>query len=135
MSSQDIPEENLPAEQGHAPGVVSVADEKNPFADPGLPPHEHRIQDIDERAAKRSERAVALLFTVSMLATVGFIASYVTIDVDKSIYVFPIGHLSALNFALGLTLGVALFSIGAGAVHWARTLMSDVEVVDERHPS
>ncbi|MGW3953715.1 cytochrome bc1 complex Rieske iron-sulfur subunit [Streptomyces sp. NPDC004752] len=131
MSSQDIPEENLPAE--HAPGAVSVADEKDPFADPGLPPHEHRIQDIDERAAKRSERVVALLFTVSMLATVGFIASYVAIPHDKSIFVFPIGHISALNFALGLTLGAALFCIGAGAVHWARTLMSDAEIADERH--
>ncbi|MER8014610.1 Rieske 2Fe-2S domain-containing protein [Streptomyces griseoluteus] len=134
MSSQDIPEENLPAVQDHAHGSVSVADEETPFADPGMPPHEHRAQDIDERAAKRSERAVALLFTISMLATLGFIASYVTIPHDKSIFVFPIGHISALNFALGLTLGVALFCIGAGAVHWARTLMSDVEMVAERHP-
>jgi ubiquinol-cytochrome c reductase iron-sulfur subunit len=134
MSSQDIPEENLPAEQDTTHGAVGVADEQNPFADPGLPPHEHRIQDIDERAAKRSERVVALLFTVSMLATIGFIASYVTVPADKSIFVFPIGHISALNFALGLCLGTALFCIGAGAVHWARTLMSDVEVADERHP-
>ncbi|KQW11202.1 MULTISPECIES: Rieske 2Fe-2S domain-containing protein [Streptomyces] len=133
MSSQDIPEENLPAEQD-AHGAVGVADEKDPFADPGLPPHEHRVQDIDERAARRSERTVAMLFTVSMLATVGFIASYVGIPHDKSIFVFPIGHINALNFALGLTLGLALFSIGAGAVHWARTLMSDEEIADERHP-
>jgi len=133
MSSQDIPEENLPAEQD-AHGAVSVADEKDPFADPGLPPHEHRVQDIDEAAARRSERTVAMLFTVSMLATVGFIASYVAIPHDKAIFVFPIGHINALNFALGLTLGLALFAIGAGAVHWARTLMSDVEIADERHP-
>ncbi|MGW1667662.1 cytochrome bc1 complex Rieske iron-sulfur subunit [Streptomyces sp. NPDC002324] len=133
MSSQEIPEENLPIEQD-AHGAVQVADERNPFSDPGLPPHEHRVQDIDERAAKRSERTVALMFTVSMLATVAFIASYLVIDVHKSIYVWPIGHISALNFALGMTLGVSLFCIGAGAVHWARTLMSDVEVADERHP-
>ncbi|WP_329443556.1 ubiquinol-cytochrome c reductase iron-sulfur subunit [Streptomyces canus] len=133
MSSQDIPEENLPAEQD-AHGAVGIADEKNPFADPGLPPHEHRVQDIDERAARRSERTVAMLFTVSMVATVGFIASYVGIPHDKSIFVFPIGHINALNFALGLTLGLALFAIGAGAVHWARTLMSDEEIADERHP-
>jgi ubiquinol-cytochrome c reductase iron-sulfur subunit len=132
MSSQDIPEENLPAEQD-AHGAVSVADEQDPFADPGLPPHEHRVQDIDERAAKRSERVVAFLFTLSMLLTVGFIASYVAIPHDKAIFVFPIGHINALNFALGLTLGGALFTIGAGAVHWARTLMSDVEIADERH--
>ena len=76
---------------------------------------------------------VAFLFMLSMLATVAFIASYVTIPVDKIVYIWPIGHVSALNFALGLTLGVALFCIGAGAVHWARTLMSDEEVADERH--
>jgi ubiquinol-cytochrome c reductase iron-sulfur subunit len=138
MSSQEIPEENLPAERAdedaHGHGAVAVADEQNPFADPGLPPHEPRIQDIDEQAARRSERVVAFLFTLSMLATVAFIASYVAIPNDKSIYVFPIGHVSALNFALGMTLGVALFAIGAGAVHWARTLMSDVEIADERHP-
>ncbi|KNB52745.1 Rieske 2Fe-2S domain-containing protein [Streptomyces caatingaensis] len=133
MSSQDIPEETLPSKQGEAhEGAVAVAGD--PFADPGLPPHEHRIQDIDERAAKRSERAVAFMFTLSMLATIGFIAAYLAIPVDKNIYVFPIGHVSAMNFTLGLTLGVALFLIGAGAVHWARTLMSDVEHIDERHP-
>ncbi|MYT70616.1 MULTISPECIES: Rieske 2Fe-2S domain-containing protein [unclassified Streptomyces] len=133
MSSQDIPEENLPAAQGDGHGSVETVKD-NPFADPGLPPHEHRIQDIDERAARRSERVVAMLFTISMLATVGFIASYVTISAHKIVYIFPMGHISALNFALGTTLGVALFCIGAGAVHWARTLMSDVEIASERHP-
>ncbi|MFE6685543.1 Rieske 2Fe-2S domain-containing protein [Streptomyces sp. NPDC057743] len=126
-------EENLPSERETThEGAVGKAD--NPFADPGLPPHEHRVQDIDERAAKRSERTVAMLFTVSMLATVAFIASYVAIPIDKIVYIFPLGHISGLNFALGLTLGVALFCIGAGAVHWARTLMSDEEVAQERHP-
>ncbi|MFI9345848.1 Rieske 2Fe-2S domain-containing protein [Streptomyces sp. NPDC052773] len=134
MSSQDIPEENLPAAQGTGHGALGVADEKNPFADPGVPPHEPRIQDIDERAAKRSERTVALLFTVSMLATIGFIAAFVTIPVHKTVYIFPLGHIGAMNFALGVTLGVALFCIGAGAVHWGRTLMSDHELVQERHP-
>ncbi|MFB4425097.1 Rieske 2Fe-2S domain-containing protein [Streptomyces sp. QL37] len=131
MSSQQIPEENLPVEQGTAHGAVEGAGD--PFADPGLPAHKPRIQDIDERAAKRSERAVAFMFTLSMLATVGFIASYVIFPVDKIVYIWPFGHVSALNFSLGLTLGLALFLIGAGAVHWARTLMSDVEVADDRH--
>ncbi|MFI8366282.1 Rieske 2Fe-2S domain-containing protein [Streptomyces sp. NPDC085466] len=132
MSTQEIPEENLPAGQDTAHGAVQVAD--NPFVDPGLPPHKPRIQDIDERAARRSERAVAFMFVLSMLATVGFIASYVIFPVDKLVYIWPFGRVSALNFALGWTLGLALFFIGAGAVHWARTLMSDVEVADERHP-
>jgi ubiquinol-cytochrome c reductase iron-sulfur subunit len=131
MSSQEMSEENLPAEQDTA--HVAVKETDDPFADPGLPAHKLRIQDIDERAANRSERAVAFMFTLSMLATVGFIASFVIFPVDKIVFIWPLGHVSALNFSLGMTLGIALFCIGAGAVHWARTLMSDVEVADDRH--
>ncbi|MGW8376532.1 Rieske 2Fe-2S domain-containing protein [Streptomyces sp. ODS28] len=130
-SHENVSDENLPKEQADAHGAVTAHDD--PFADPGVPPHEHRVQDIDEKAARRSERTVALLFTVSMLATIGFIACYVAFPVDKFITVWPLGHISALNFTLGVTLGIALFCIGAGAVHWARTLMSDEEMVDERH--
>ncbi|MEU2180387.1 cytochrome bc1 complex Rieske iron-sulfur subunit [Streptomyces thermolilacinus] len=131
MSSQEISEESLPSEQDTAHGKALA---ENPFADPGLPPHKPRVQDIDERAAKRSERTVALLFTTSMLATVAFIASFVIFPVEKIVYVWPLGHVSATNLSLGLTLGIALFCIGAGAVHWARTLMSDEEIADDRHP-
>ncbi|MFI5755368.1 Rieske 2Fe-2S domain-containing protein [Streptomyces sp. NPDC051569] len=132
MSSQENPEENLPHEQGAGHSQVRRAGD--PFADPGLPAHQPRIQDIDERAAKRSERVVAFLFLLSMVATVAFIASFVAFPVDKSVFIWPIGHVSILHFSLGVTLGIALFCIGAGAVHWARTLMSDVETPAERHP-
>ncbi|MFD3456001.1 Rieske 2Fe-2S domain-containing protein [Streptomyces sp. NPDC058691] len=126
-------EENLPERSAHDHGEVGRADE-HPFADPGLPAHLPRRQDIDEKAAKSSERTVALLFAASMVATLGFIASFVVIPIDKIVYVWPLGHVSALNFALGMTLGVSLFAIGAGAVHWARTLMDDTERPAERHP-
>ncbi|MBY8886243.1 Rieske (2Fe-2S) protein [Streptomyces sp. PTM05] len=132
-SHEDMSEENLPSERSDAhDGAVAVAED--PFADPGLPPHQPRRQDIDERAARRSERAVAFMFTLSMVATLGFIAAYSLIPPSKIVYIFPFGHVSALNFSLGWSLGVALFCIGAGAVHWARTLMSDVEMPQERHP-
>jgi ubiquinol-cytochrome c reductase iron-sulfur subunit len=122
--------ENLPSEYGTRSGEAVKHD---PFANPGLPPHEYRRQDIDEKAAKHSERVVAGLFALSMLGTIAFIASFVIFPVDKIVYIFPVGHVSALNFSLGLTLAVALLGIGIGAVHWARTLMSDEEIVDERH--
>ncbi|MFI1091276.1 Rieske 2Fe-2S domain-containing protein [Streptomyces sp. NPDC020917] len=122
--------ENLPTEVG---GRSGDAVKHDPFANPGLPPHEYRRQDIDEKAAKHSERVVAGLFALSMLGTIAFIASFVIFPVDKIVYIFPVGHVSALNFSLGLTLAVALLGIGVGAVHWARTLMSDEEIVDERH--
>jgi ubiquinol-cytochrome c reductase iron-sulfur subunit len=126
-----VSEESLPSEleQAHQGEVA-----ENPFADPGLPPHEPRRQDIDEKAARASERTVALLFTLSMIATIAFIASFVIFPVGKIIYIWPLGHISALNFSLGMSLGIALFAIGAGAVHWARTLMSDEELIAERHP-
>jgi ubiquinol-cytochrome c reductase iron-sulfur subunit len=47
---------------------------------------------------------------------------------------FPLGAVSASNLALGCLLGVSMFALGAGAIYWARTLMTDVEVVQERHP-
>ncbi|MEV6011611.1 Rieske 2Fe-2S domain-containing protein [Streptomyces sp. NPDC051976] len=129
-SHKDV-SENLPSEH-HAHGS-EVAVTEDPFANPGHPAHEYRRQDIDERAAKHSERVVAGLFTLSMLGTIAFIACFVIFPVDKIVFIFPFGNVSALNFSLGLTLAVALLGIGAGAVHWARTLMSDEEIADERH--
>lgn len=133
MTSQDnMSEEHLPEPAG---GHGAVATHDDVFADPGLPPHEHRRTDIDERAARRAEHQVALWFLLSMLATCGFIASYVIFKPGPShhVYIWPFGDVSQLNFSLGLTLGVSLFGIGAGAVHWARTLMSDEEHIAERH--
>jgi hypothetical protein len=41
--------------------------------------------------------------------------------------------MGASNLALGLTLGVAFLLIGAGAIHWAKKLMADDEIVEYRH--
>ncbi|WP_374969427.1 Rieske 2Fe-2S domain-containing protein [Terrabacter sp. BE26] len=104
------------------------------FENPGLPPHVHRAADDDEAAAKRAERQVATMFGLSMLATLVFIVSYFAIP-DEATFFFPgIGKAKTQNVVLGLSLGFAIFLIGIGAVHWAKTLMSDVEIVEERHP-
>lgn len=102
--------------------------------DPGLPHHALRITDTDERAAKRAERQVATFFGISALSTVLFIASYVGIDPEVGIFIPLLGDLSAQHLALGTFLALSLFCIGAGAVHWAKTLMPDVEMVNEREP-
>ncbi|MGH6654693.1 MAG: cytochrome bc1 complex Rieske iron-sulfur subunit [Actinocrinis sp.] len=117
-------------EHGHAEAALP----EDPFADPGLEPHRPRITDIDEKAAKRAERQVALLFTLSAASTIGFMVAYTQISRTAVVDFFPIGPVSASNFALGALLGVALFSLGAGAIYWARTLMTDVEFAQERHP-
>jgi ubiquinol-cytochrome c reductase iron-sulfur subunit len=101
---------------------------------PGLPPHELRRTDIDPRAAARAERQVATFFGVAALATVAFVVAFVAIPGDRVITIPFVGSVSASNFALGGLLGLALFCIGAGAIHWAKKLMPDVEVVAARHP-
>ncbi|KNX36946.1 cytochrome bc1 complex Rieske iron-sulfur subunit [Luteipulveratus halotolerans] len=116
--------------QGHVEGTGQLPER---FDNPGLPPHVHRHGDDDEAAAKRSERQVAALFMMSMLATVLFAVAYFAIDKNDVITLPIIGRANALHAALGVTLGLSLLGIGLGAVHWAKTLMSDEEIAEERH--
>jgi ubiquinol-cytochrome c reductase iron-sulfur subunit len=103
-----------------------------PIQDPGLPTHVHRRADTDPIAAKRAERQVAILFLISALGTLLFIYSYVGIDQDQLIFLPVLGTTNAHQLFLGLGLAISLFFIGMGAVHWAKTLMPDHEVVDHR---
>jgi ubiquinol-cytochrome c reductase iron-sulfur subunit len=98
-----------------------------------LPEHRPRRSDIDPRAAKRAERQVGLLFLLSAAATIGFIVAFFAIPRDATLRLPPFGETLAANFVLGLAMGISLFAIGAAAIHWAKKLMPDVEVVQERH--
>ena len=109
-----------------------MSKELTPIADPGLPEHQHRKTDVDPRAAKKAERQVAILFSLSALGTVLFVYAYVGIDQDLLIFLPILGNTNAHQLFLGLGLAMALFFIGMGAVHWAKTLMPDQEVVDYR---
>lgn len=96
-------------------------------------PHTLRVTDTDPRAARKAERQVAAMFTISMIAVVLFVVAYVLIDKTTYIYIPVLGDVGASNVVLGLTFGVAVFLIGAGAIQWAKKLMPDVEVVQQRH--
>ncbi|MGB0099676.1 MAG: Rieske 2Fe-2S domain-containing protein [Nocardioides sp.] len=119
------------AHDGHE--LVNLPDEKvidDLYANPGLPEHHWRPTDVDPRAERRAERQVAALFGLSMVCTVLFVVSYFGIDRDA---VF--GGLGAQNLALGLSLAGALLFIGIGIIQWARKLMADVEIAEDRHPA
>ena len=107
--------------------------ELEPLQDPGLPAHAHRKADHDEAAANRAERQVAILFLLSALGTVLFIYSYIWIAEDIYVFIPIVGTTNAHQLFLGLGLAASLFFIGAGAVHWAKTLMPDEEVTAQRH--
>lgn len=104
------------------------------FDNPGLPPHVHRAADLYERAAKRAERQVGTLFLVSILGTLVFIVAYFAIDIHAVAYLPGSGETNLLHLVLGVSMAASLLGIGAGAVHWAKTLMPDQEVTEERHP-
>jgi ubiquinol-cytochrome c reductase iron-sulfur subunit len=103
------------------------------FKDPGLPEHAHRQTDVSEIHAKRAERQVAILFSISAIGTVLTIASYIYIKPGQFIFIPVLGDLDAHQLFLGLGLAISLLFIGLGAVHWAKQLMPDHEVIAERH--
>lgn len=125
---------NTPVGTSHE---VTAATERNAdvvhaerFTDPGLHPHKLRLADTDPQSAKRTERTVTLLFVLSVLGTIGTLVAYVAVPPD--------GTTSSVRLStllLGLGLAVSLLGIGIAGIHWAKTLMSDQEMVQERHDS
>ena len=115
------PHGSQPAKLGHSP----VADV----------PHVLRAADTNPKAAKRAERQIASMFLLSMILVVAFIVSFVMIDKDTVVYIPVFGEVGLMTIMLGLTSGLSIFLIGAGAIQWAKKLMPDVEVVQIFGPS
>ena len=110
-----------------------MSSQLEPIKDPGLPAHVHRKTDTDPKAADRAERQVAAMFGISALGTVLLIISYIFVPDDLFIFIPIMGNQNAHQLGLGLGMAIALFFIGLGAIHWAKTLMPDQEVAMQRH--
>jgi len=96
--------------------------------------HHARMGDTDPKAAKRAERQVATLFGISALGTLITLVVYFAVKFDTPMsFAEYMTRLRISTEGLGMGLFLALFGIGAGAVHWAKTLMPDEERVEERH--
>jgi ubiquinol-cytochrome c reductase iron-sulfur subunit len=78
--------------------------------------------------AKRAERLVAALFILSMLASIGFIAAYVGLEVHS------VAATQRSNLALGVSMSVAFGALAVGVVIWVRYLMPKAELTEERKP-
>ncbi|WP_237224929.1 cytochrome bc1 complex Rieske iron-sulfur subunit [Rothia nasisuis] len=123
----------------HEKAAVVTSHEANAekFPNPGLPLHAPRLTDINPKRAKGAERQVVLLFVISMLGSLLFWVGYFGIEVTGNFYdvMNPEANnmLRLQNLLLGLGIAFAMFGIGIGIVHWARSLMPDHEMVEERH--
>lgn len=106
-------------------------DEEQRSAPSGTAPQEtlaaHR--DLTPAEAKSAERKVSALFLLSLLGVIGFCLTYAFGEEQwgevGNPYYTPL---------LGTFMALALFGVGAGAVLWAKLLMTDEEAVQERHP-
>jgi ubiquinol-cytochrome c reductase iron-sulfur subunit len=123
VSNHDTGHEASDELVAHAPGTVP-----DRFEDPGHPEHHDRMGDRDPKANKRAERQVVVLFTVSVLATIGFLIAYFTLPPGETAE-----SMFRSNIALGLGLALSLLGIGLAAVHWAKALMNDHEKSEDRH--
>jgi ubiquinol-cytochrome c reductase iron-sulfur subunit len=91
-------------------------------------PYELRAADLDAAAERSAERKVAAMFLLSFVSVIGFIGVFFF-----SPYRYGETNNEYFTPLLATLMGLALFGIGAGAVKWAKTLMGDAEIVQERH--
>jgi ubiquinol-cytochrome c reductase iron-sulfur subunit len=134
MSDQHHTTPDQPTGSTLAHGEDTSAELETRYENPGITPHAYRRSDIDPKAAKRREREVAALFGLSTLGTLLFIVGYFAVQLTDLQGDEMLERVGLSTKLLGLGLGVALFAMGAGAIHWAKTLMPDDEVVNERKP-
>ncbi|MCU1471121.1 MAG: ubiquinol-cytochrome reductase [Glaciihabitans sp.] len=119
-----------PSTVGHAEadgGLAVITTDT--FTNPGLPPTRMRATDLDPKKARNAQRAVYTLFYLSIAGSIFALAAYMAFPISDDLNSI---RLNTVFLGLGITL--ALMGIGLGAVHWAKTLMSDEEGEDIRHP-
>src|ERR1700749_3103669 len=141
MSDNDADLENAPEEQRPRRVIGTPSPSAGILTDPGRGDGEDEAEveqpwipadPPDPVSAKNWERVAALLFTLSALASVGFIAAYVGLEIGTKNGDVVDATLRS-NLALGTAMSVAFLAIGIGMVIWVRYIMPPVEVTEERH--
>ncbi|MGI8768521.1 MAG: cytochrome bc1 complex Rieske iron-sulfur subunit [Propionibacteriaceae bacterium] len=117
-----------------AHGPVAYDWDRYPVDDPGLAEHVPRLSDVDEAAGNRAARQVTTCFALVPPLAIAFVVVYFAVPKSMVVDFGPV-HTSALNMWLGLTLGLSILLIGVGAIQWARQVMTEHEMVEERHPA
>lgn len=130
MAHEDDSLEHERASWKPSSGLAVATDD--PVRNPELPPHRHRVTDTDPAAMKRAVRTVYTLFYLSVAASIWAVAAYMIFPIEG----FAEGDLAPIrnnNLFIGLGIALALLSIGVGAIHWSKAIMSDKEFIEPRH--
>ena len=134
MSSHDPRHADGHIEAGSEVEHVSDPVVYHPVPDPGVEEHVDRWTDVHEPAANRVTRQILGMLSLSMLCSIAFVVVYFAVPRD-AVLKLPGLHTSAMNLLLGLTGGLAVLLIGFACIHWAKQLLNDTEIVDERNPA
>ena len=113
-------------EHRYESGLAVVASDK--VKDPGIEPHRVRMTDKSPAKERVANRQVAALFIASAVGSAFAIFAYFAFPITEDL-----GTVRSNTWWLGIGITLGLFGIGIGAVHWAKTLMPDAEVSEERH--
>jgi len=152
MSDNDSDLENTPEERqpphrviGTPPPVRGLLTEPGPGegdgggigpygpGGPGAPELRELPADPPNPVSARNwERVAAALFLISLLASCGFVAAYVALELHDRGDVVDAALRS--NLALGSAMSLAFLAVAVGMVIWVRSIMPPVELTEERHP-
>ena len=110
-----------------------MSKELTPIDDSALPQHAPRATDVNPASEKRAEQQVAILFGLSGVGSLLLIYSYIFVKDTVFIFIPIMGNQNAQQLGIGIGMAMSLFFIGIAAIHWAKTLMPDKEIVNHRH--
>ncbi|WP_425438594.1 Rieske 2Fe-2S domain-containing protein [Raineyella antarctica] len=103
-----------------------------PVDDPGVEPHVLSYRASDPEVDKEAERRVIACFGLSALFALSSVVIYFAVPHTIAIRVGSFdGNLH--NVLFGVTMGLGILLIGLGVIMWARNLMNDEELTEERH--
>jgi ubiquinol-cytochrome c reductase iron-sulfur subunit len=119
---------NVPHEAVVSPGLGVITEDG--FPNPGFPPHQSRVTDLDPKKEQRAERTVYTLFYLSLAGSVFATAAYFAFPIEEN----DIASTRLNNLMIGIGISLALLALGIAAVHWGKAIMPDKEIIDHRHP-
>ncbi|MBP8918217.1 MAG: Rieske 2Fe-2S domain-containing protein [Micropruina sp.] len=106
--------------------------ERFPVPDPGIEEHIERWTDVDKAAGERAYRQILLMLGAVPVLAIAFVVLYFALP--RHSYITILGSpWDASTFLLGITGGLATLLIGLACIHWAKTIMGDEEVAEDRH--